>query len=395
MLVLALSNLISPNLAKSQSATPPSGQQTPTSESAVPVPQQGVSSPGPTSIPGQSNSASPSAPTATPAPVQPQGTSSTPIPAQAESVPTPTPVQKGPATVPGTPAQPTQGATPPVPSSQPGTLPTPQSPDPASTVAPSIVPGQPMRASPSVTPSTQKSPSSPRTRSTGMRRTRGITIPEASAITVTFCSTVRFDSKQKSGFPAVVYLARPIMDSNGNVLAPVNSMVNVQLKPKGKEIKITADALVVGGRFIPIKSSQLSVPILSKTDQQTNYYSYGQDNQGVIYNVANGLQDWLNDQGVLSDGFSDVLGVGLTIASGFSRGRNRPKITEVMEVSEGSTLIFPLLATVALPSLPVQALSRPTSQAPAVCSGSGAGYRNSSYGSSGYGTSNYGSSEPD
>lgn len=228
------------------------------------------------------------------------------------------------------------------------------------------------------------------------QRTPRIVIPEASAITVTFCSTVRFDSKHKSTFPAVAYLARPVMDSNGNVLAPVNSLVNAQLKPTKEGVKISADALVVGGRFIPIKTAQLSVPMLSKTDQQSNYaYSYNDDNLGIAFNVANGLQEWLTDQEILSDSFSDVLGAGLTVAAGVSRARNRPKVTEVMEVPQGSTLVFPLLASVSLPSMPLQALASPA-QPGAVCTnspagGSSASYPNygSSYGSGSYNNGSY------
>lgn len=184
------------------------------------------------------------------------------------------------------------------------------------------------------------------------------------------------------------------MDSNGNLLAPMNSLVNAQLKPTGEGIQITLDALIVGGRFVPIQTAKLSVPMLTKTDQQNNYYSYSYNdsNLGIAFNVANGLQEWLNGQDLLSDSFSDVLGAGLTVAAGVSRGRNRPQTSEIMEVPQGSTLVFPLLASVALPSMPLKALAVPP-QPGGICanspaSGSSSYYSSPSYGG-GYGSGSY------
>lgn len=339
------------------------------------------SSPG--SLPATTGTPTPPAP-ATPSPVQPPASTSVPAPATLQqqnppSVSTPNPVQPNAAPQVQQTTEQVQGA--------PATG-TPTVAPSGQTAAPIQSPGTPV---PSTQPSPQPSLATPSF--TRGQRISKISIPKSSAVTVTFCSTVRFDSKQKSTFPAVVYLAQPLMDTNGNLLAPVNSLVNAQLKPTREGIQITIDALVVGGRFIPIQTAKLAVPMLAKTDQQNNSYSYSynDNNLGIAFNVANGLQEWLNDQEILSDGFSDVLGAGLTVASGVSRARNRPKVTKVMEVPEGITLVFPLLASVSLPSMPLQALGAFLGQE-AVCSSAKPGSQGSYYSPSSGSSSSYGNS---
>lgn len=193
-----------------------------------------------------------------------------------------------------------------------------------------------------------------------------ITIPTASAVPVTFCSTVKFNAKQKSGFPVTVYLTRPIIDSNGNQLVPANSLVSAQLKPTKEGVQIKAENLVIGGQVVPVQTSVLSVPILSETRQE-DYYAYEQ-NPGLPYQVADNLQDWLGDQGILSGGTSDLLGFGLAVASGVSTGLNRPKRTETMEVPEGSTFVFQLLSPVDLPPTVTDILSRSNRAPISLCS---------------------------
>lgn len=193
-----------------------------------------------------------------------------------------------------------------------------------------------------------------------------VTIPAASAVSVTFCSTIKFNVKQKSGFPVTVYLARPIMDSNGNQLIPVNSLVSAQLKPTGEGVQIKAENLVISGRVVPIQTSVLLVPVLSNVRQE-DYYAQEQ-NPGLPFQVANSLQGWLGDQGILSDGTSDLLGFGLAVVSGVSTGLNKPKKTETMEVPEGTTFVLQLLSPVEIPPMVDPVTSSNSSQPVSLCS---------------------------
>lgn len=194
-----------------------------------------------------------------------------------------------------------------------------------------------------------------------------LTLPASSAVTITFCSNIKFDAEQSSSFPVTVFLARPLLDTEGNIIAPINSLVSATVTPTDKGVKIQANALVIGGQYIPIETPTLSVPILSEVQRQNNYYSnygYQQQNPSVYFNVANNLQGWLNVQGILDDGTSDVIGAGLAIASGVSLGLSskEPEETKTAEVSQGVMLIFPLLSAVQLPQTAILSNARYVSQ---------------------------------
>lgn len=198
---------------------------------------------------------------------------------------------------------------------------------------------------------------------------QSISIPKSTAIAATFCSAIKFENARKSSFPVTLFLARPIVDQDGSVLAPVNSLVSAQLKPTSEGVQIKLDALVVGGQFIPIQTSVISIPVLYTVKQDGVDYGYDdQLRRGVVFNVANGLQSWLGNQGFLPSTASGVLGAGLAIASGVSAGSGRPEAAKEMEVPERSMILFPLLSAVILPPAALQAVPSSSGQAAFVCS---------------------------
>ncbi len=207
-----------------------------------------------------------------------------------------------------------------------------------------------------------------------VQSSQGVTIPESSAIAVTFCSAVKFENEREDGFPVTLFLARPVMDSDGGILAPVNSLVNAQVEPSSKGVKIQVNAIVIGGRMIPVKTSTLSIPILSTTKEGDGYENgyddyasggydgggayYGRPGRGVALNVASGLQSWLGNQEIIGGTASGLLGAGLAIAAGVTAATDkRPERSKLIEVPEGGMLLFPLLSPVALPSKVMQSVA--------------------------------------
>ncbi len=205
-----------------------------------------------------------------------------------------------------------------------------------------------------------------------IRQTRqSAIIPPSSAIAVTFCSDFEFNSKHESGFPITLFLARPILDSNGNTIAPVNSLVSAKLQPTDEGAEMKAESLVVGGRVIPIKTSTIPIPMLTRVRRENFSYSYGQNNQGLALGLANGLQKWLGNQGVLSEGVSDVLNFGLSVAEGVSTGLNnrKSKATTTRKFPERILYVLTLTSTIALPPATTQiALAAGGETAGPVCS---------------------------
>lgn len=276
-------------------------------------------------------------------------------------------IQQSPGTAPSTSIQPSQTTTP---SAQPTQSATPSSPLIQPTqVQPLILPAQPI---PETIP---ENPYIQQVRQSAI-------IPASSAIAVTFCAGFEVNSKHKSGFPATLFLARPLLDSNGNMIAPVNSLVTAQLKPTGEGVEITAEALVIGGLVVPIKTSTLSIPMISSVRQESNaYYSSGQNNQGLVLGLANGVQRWLGSQGILSDGVSDVLDLGLSVVGGASTGLNnrKPKVTTTMKITEKVLYILTMTSPVAISPVTTQIAQAAGGEAAGpVCSESTGGYTSGS-----------------
>lgn len=244
-------------------------------------------------------------------------------------------------------------------------------------------PTQPVQANPPEPPITQQNQARPDP-DAYVQSSQEITIPEASVVAVTFCSAVKFETEREDRFPVTLFLARPIMDNDGGILAPINSLVNAQVEPTSEGVKIQVDAIVIGGRLIPVKTSALSIPILSTTKEGNEYdtyddYSYGEydsayygrPGRGVALNVANGLQSWLGNQEMIGGTASGLLGAGLAIAAGVTAATDKkPEPAKLNEVPEGGMLIFPLLSPVALPPKVMQSVAAiPPEQAPtSLCS---------------------------
>jgi len=197
-------------------------------------------------------------------------------------------------------------------------------------------------------------------RSFSTRKSSTITIPEFSAVTTTFCTNVLFNQEQVSVFPVTLSLARPIMDSNGEVIAPVNSLVSANINATDEDnITIQPKALIIGGRYIPIETSSVSVPALTDNRRSSNFFSTGfsQGQRGVAFRVADNLSDWLISRPTaLSDDSSNLLSFGLSLAMGVAQGLNEPsppdpEEREVLEIRQGIQLIFPLTSSVELPAV--------------------------------------------
>ena len=187
-----------------------------------------------------------------------------------------------------------------------------------------------------------------------------VMIPESSAITTTFCSNVKFNQEQASSFPVTLSLARPIMDSNGNVIAPVNSLVRATIDATEEEdIQIKPKAVVIGGRYIPIQTEQVSVPALTDTRRSRTTYTrtFNRGQRGVAFRVTDNISRWLaSTPAALDTNTSNLLSFGLSVATGIAQGMNEPdppdpEETKVLEIREGTKLIFPLGSSIELPPM--------------------------------------------
>ena len=187
-----------------------------------------------------------------------------------------------------------------------------------------------------------------------------VTIPQSSAITITFSSPVTFDAGQKQSLPITAFLAQPLLDSNGNIVAPANSPVSVQLKPTQGGVQIQAESLVIGGRVIPIQASSLFIPGHTVTAANNG------TTQPVLGNIGGSIGNILNSA---THSTTDLAPMGTNVGSVLDAvlGSGSSKSVRVVEIPQGSIYILTLQAPVTVPSIAAQNSSPtqiPTSPTP-------------------------------
>jgi hypothetical protein len=181
-----------------------------------------------------------------------------------------------------------------------------------------------------------------------------ITIPESSAIAVSFKTQVVFNPKQKKynyRYPVTLSLVQPLRDSNGNIIAPVDSLVSAYLKPTSGAAVIEGASIVIGGRVIPIKTTGILVP--AQTDP-TAFGSEYTPSPGRLSNLSESLLLWLGtSEGTLKAPIQTALGAGLALATGLSQPTPKA-IPPVVTIGQGDIYVLTLASTVTLPPIPLQ-----------------------------------------
>ena len=157
-------------------------------------------------------------------------------------------------------------------------------------------------------------------------------IPQASAIIVTFPIAVTLNNEQKSRSPTSALLAQPLLDSSSNIIATVNSPVSIQLQPTKKGVQIQAEALVIGGRVIPIFASGPLIPYhtVTKVSGTQQPQAHQEFFNGLVGSMVGGL-------------VGNTLSAGLSMISSLS-----PKTTRQADIPQGSVYILTLQTPLSL-----------------------------------------------
>jgi len=180
-----------------------------------------------------------------------------------------------------------------------------------------------------------------------------LTIPQSSAITITFPVAVMLDAGQKSSLTVAAFLTKPLLDSNGNVVAAENSPVNIKIEPTKGGAQIKADALVVRGLVTPILALGPLIPehkvITASSAQQAQahqgfFSSMAGSVFGILFGVVGSATRASGAQVSNLTNLGNSLGTGLGMVSGLSS----PKATRQVEIPQGSVYILTLQAPVTL-----------------------------------------------
>ncbi|MGB8698330.1 MAG: hypothetical protein WCD18_02850 [Thermosynechococcaceae cyanobacterium] len=177
-----------------------------------------------------------------------------------------------------------------------------------------------------------------------------VTIPQSSALIISFAAELILDPKRKHNVPITLQLLQPIVDTEGQIVAPAKSLVTAQIKAMQGGDLIEAIAVVVGGRVIPIHAMGLLVPAQHKPEDVANpvVNSPGRLNS-VLTTVqqSSAIAARLGSSGKRLNTF-DVIDLGLSLGVGLTNPV--PKIPPAfVNIAQGSVYVLTLASPVAIP----------------------------------------------
>ncbi|BAY60320.1 MULTISPECIES: hypothetical protein [Calothrix] len=169
-----------------------------------------------------------------------------------------------------------------------------------------------------------------------------ITIPQDTAIIVSFPAPVTVDVGQKKDYPLTLPLASAIKDAQGNVVAPENTPVTIVLKPTDGGAKIIAQSLVINGRIVSIKASSQMIPGTTITQKRANDKAvengsvWGRITGSTLGFISNGDPEQF-DRGAM-------LGSAIGLVSGLRSAEN----TRIVQIPQSSVYVLSLEAPIQL-----------------------------------------------
>jgi hypothetical protein len=172
--------------------------------------------------------------------------------------------------------------------------------------------------------------------------TSEVTIPQDTAIIISFPAPVTVDVGQKKEYPLTVPLASAIKDAQGNIIAPENTPVTIVLKPKDGGAKILAQSLVINGRIVSIKAASQVIPGTTITHKRANDKAV---ENGAIWGRIGG-----STLGFLSQGDPDQFDRGAMLGSavGLVSGLRSAENIRVVQIPQSSVYVLSLEASISL-----------------------------------------------
>lgn len=167
-------------------------------------------------------------------------------------------------------------------------------------------------------------------------------IPQDTALIISFPAPVTVDVGQKKDYPLTVPLASAIKDNQGNIIAPENTPVSIVLKPSDGGAKIVAQSIVINGRIVAIKASSQIIPGTTITHKRANDKAV---ENGSIWGRIGG-----STLGFLSNGDPDQFDRGAMLGSavGLLSGLRSPENTRIVQIPQSSVYVLSLEAAIAV-----------------------------------------------
>ncbi|UKO97621.1 hypothetical protein [Nostoc sp. UHCC 0870] len=169
-----------------------------------------------------------------------------------------------------------------------------------------------------------------------------ISIPQDTALIVSFPAPITVDVGQKKDYPLTVPLASAIKDAQGNIIAPENTPVSIVLKPSDGGAKIVAQSIVINGRIVAIKASSQTIPGTTITHKRANDKAV---ENGSIWGRIGG-----SIMGFSSNGDPDQFDRGAMLGSavGLISGLRSAENTRVVQIPQSSVYVLSLETSITL-----------------------------------------------
>jgi hypothetical protein len=165
---------------------------------------------------------------------------------------------------------------------------------------------------------------------------QNITIPQNTAVVISFPASVTVDVGQKKDYPLTVPLASAIKDEQGNVIAPENTPVTIVLQPSDGGAKIVAQSLIVNGKIVAIKASSQAIPGTTITQKRANDKAI---ENGSVWGRIGG-----STLGFISQGDPDQFDRGAMLGSaiGLVTGLRSAENIRVVQIPQSSVYVLSL-----------------------------------------------------
>ncbi|MBD2338235.1 hypothetical protein H6G64_14765 [Calothrix sp. FACHB-156] len=169
-----------------------------------------------------------------------------------------------------------------------------------------------------------------------------LTIPQDTAIIVSFPASITVDVGQKKDYPLTLPLASAIKDAQGNIVAPENTPVTIVLKPTEGGAKIVAQSLVINGRIVSIKASSQMIPGTTITQKRANDKAI---ENGSVWGRLTG-----STLGFISNGDPEQFDRGAMLGSaiGLVTGLRSAENTRIVQIPQSSVYVLSLEAPIQL-----------------------------------------------
>ncbi len=169
-----------------------------------------------------------------------------------------------------------------------------------------------------------------------------ITIPQDTAIIVSFPAPVTIDVGQKQDFPLTLPLSTAIKDAQGNVVAPENTPVSIILKPTNGGAKIVAQSLVINGRVVSIKASSQIIPGTTITQKRANDKAV--ENSSIWGKITGSTLGFFGNSSPEQTDKGGMLGTAIGLVTGLGSAEN----TRIVQIPQSSIYVLSLEAPIQL-----------------------------------------------